>query len=130
MNGTQVRVRVSNSAGSVTSSAATLTVTASADSDSDGLPDAWEQQHFGSLNQAAGGDPDSDGSTNLEEYQAGTDPMDPLSHPGAVPTSVSPGGSGDDKPCGMGTVSGFREPSSRALFLAMISLMLTLVRRR
>lgn len=44
------------------------------DTDSDTLPDTWEQTHFGSLAQTAGGDPDNDGLTNLQEYQAGTDP--------------------------------------------------------
>jgi len=47
---------------------------ASADSDGDGLPDAWELQYFGNLNQTAAGDFDGDGLTNLQEYQLGTDP--------------------------------------------------------
>lgn len=46
----------------------------STDSDSDELPDDWEQFWFGSLSQTGGGDYDSDGFTNLEEYLAGTDP--------------------------------------------------------
>lgn len=44
---------------------------------SDGLPDAWQIAYFGSansLNAAPGADPDHDGLTNLEEYQAGTNP--------------------------------------------------------
>lgn len=53
-----------------------------ADSDKDGLPDEWEAQYGldplddGSLNADNGpnGDPDEDGATNLEEYQAGTNP--------------------------------------------------------
>ena len=49
------------------------------DSDGDGLPDDWEQTHFGSLAQNGSGDADSDGVSNLEEYQAGTDPTDPQS---------------------------------------------------
>lgn len=44
------------------------------DTDGDGLPDEWERFHFGSLSQNATGDPDSDGLTNLEEFNAGTDP--------------------------------------------------------
>ena len=44
--------------------------------DSDGLPDWWEQDFFGNLNQNATGDPDNDGLTNLEEYILGTNPND------------------------------------------------------
>jgi hypothetical protein len=47
------------------------------DTDNDGLPNWWEQQHFGNLNQNATGDPDSDGLTNLEEYVTGTNPTNP-----------------------------------------------------
>jgi hypothetical protein len=49
------------------------------DSDGDGLADAWELQHFGSLNASAGGDPDGDGVNNLHEYRAGTNPNDAAS---------------------------------------------------
>jgi hypothetical protein len=44
------------------------------DSDSDGLPDSWEMQYFGNLNQSANGDPDGDGLTNLQEFQQGRNP--------------------------------------------------------
>ncbi len=44
------------------------------DGDGDGLPDWWEQQHFGGLAQTGVGDYDADGRTNLEEFQDGTDP--------------------------------------------------------
>ena len=46
------------------------------DSDADGLPDEWEQLHFGGLGQGGGDDGDEDGAVNLAEYYAGTDPDD------------------------------------------------------
>jgi len=45
------------------------------DADADGLPDDWERLSFGNLEQGASGDPDGDGSTNLAEWAAGTDPL-------------------------------------------------------
>jgi calcineurin-like phosphoesterase family protein/Calx-beta domain-containing protein/purple acid phosphatase-like protein/thrombospondin type 3 repeat protein len=63
------------------------------DADGDGLPDAWEVTHFtNTTSQNGSGDPDSDGATNLEEYQAGTDPMDPASKPPSPGKSSSGGG--------------------------------------
>jgi hypothetical protein len=47
-----------------------------ADSDADGLLDEWELTYFGSLSPTAGGDADGDGLTNLQEQNAGTNPMD------------------------------------------------------
>jgi hypothetical protein len=44
------------------------------DSDSSGLPDAWEMQHFQHLGVDPTADEDHDGTTNLMEYLAGTDP--------------------------------------------------------
>ena len=52
------------------------------DLDGDGLADGWELTYFGSLDAPQGGpadDPDGDGATNLHEYYAGTNPLDPAS---------------------------------------------------
>lgn len=55
------------------------------DTDGDGIKDGWEVTYDDELNPLddsdAGEDPDGDGFTNLEEYQRGTDPEDPNSHP-------------------------------------------------
>ena len=64
------------------------------DSDGDGLPDWWEDKYGldpnddGSVDPDNGpnGDPDDDGYTNDDEYDADTDPTDPDSHPPAMPT--------------------------------------------
>lgn len=47
------------------------------DTDRNGLPDAWELQYFGLTGNSPAGDADNDGSTNLQEFQAGTDPTTP-----------------------------------------------------
>ena len=60
----------------------TVTVDETWDSDNDGIPDEWEKRFaldpFGDDSQL---DPDTDGFTNIEEFQAGTDPKDAGSHP-------------------------------------------------
>ncbi|MEW6982310.1 M4 family metallopeptidase [Colwelliaceae bacterium 6471] len=50
-----------------------------ADTDGDGIPDGWEIEHQLDPNSSADGqvDSDSDGGTNLQEYQMGTDPENP-----------------------------------------------------
>ncbi len=45
------------------------------DSDNDGLPDPWEMHYFGNLLSTASADTDTDGFSNIEEYQAGLDPQ-------------------------------------------------------
>lgn len=48
------------------------------DLDGDGLPNDWELLYFGGeTNAIASADPDGDGSDNLTEYIAGTDPTSP-----------------------------------------------------
>jgi len=60
------------------------------DSDADGLPDWWELAYFGSATAASpGGDADSDGATNLQEYRAGTDPLEAASKPVAPFSNAS-----------------------------------------
>jgi len=49
--------------------------------DDDHLPDTWEMQYFGNLEQNDGGDPDVDHASNLLEYQKGKKPNDPNSIP-------------------------------------------------
>jgi autotransporter-associated beta strand protein len=56
------------------------------DSDEDGLPDSWEQASFGNLGQAADGDADLDGSSNLAEWRLG---LDPANGGSAFRTSIS-----------------------------------------
>jgi hypothetical protein len=47
------------------------------DTDSNGLPDDWETFYFGAIGQNPNADPDGDGLTNLQEWQAakGLNPM-------------------------------------------------------
>jgi hypothetical protein len=45
-----------------------------ADANGNGLPDAWEMNYFGNLDQFATGDYDGDGTNILAEYQNGVDP--------------------------------------------------------
>jgi len=55
------------------------------DSDGDGIPDWWMTKYFGHPTGQAGDlslasdDADADGASNLQEYQAGTDPTNPNS---------------------------------------------------
>jgi len=55
------------------------------DMDNDGLPDYWEQMYGTSqVSMLPDEDDDNDGYTNLEEYEAGSDPTDPDSYPGHI----------------------------------------------
>lgn len=60
---------------------ASRNIVADEDSDQDGLPDWWELEYFGALSYGADDDPDLDDFTNLEEYEAGTNPTDGASKP-------------------------------------------------
>jgi hypothetical protein len=56
---------------------ATPVILAPPDADGDGLPDWWEQKFFDSRTGAVPEvDSDSDGQSNLAEFQAGTHPLD------------------------------------------------------
>lgn len=55
---------------------ATATVTRTVDENGNGIPDEWETAYgLAGADTAADADPDGDGRTNLEEYNAGTDPI-------------------------------------------------------
>ena len=56
---------------------ATIRVTPSGDSDGDGIPDDWEQQHFGNIDRNGTGDYDGDGISDLDQYLRGSDPLTP-----------------------------------------------------
>ena len=46
------------------------------DADANGLPDAWEEQYFAGQDIDPQADSDGDGTSNLMEYLAGTNPSD------------------------------------------------------
>ncbi|TWI65541.1 chitobiase/beta-hexosaminidase-like protein [Desulfobotulus alkaliphilus] len=59
------------------------------DTDKDGMPDAWELEHFGTLDRDGRGDFDGDGISDLDEYLNGFDPTVPQNVPG-IPEILSP----------------------------------------
>lgn len=56
------------------------------------LPEAWQLQYFGQTGVDPNGDPDQDGMTNLQEYTAGTHPVDGQSRFGFVRVARDPAG--------------------------------------
>jgi hypothetical protein len=69
-------VIVSNASGAVTSAPAAVWP----DSNGSGMPDWWQLQYFGNLNQLPTGDFDNDGVENLDEYLEGTNPNNASSY--------------------------------------------------
>ena len=68
------------------------------DGDGDGLPDSWELELFGDLNQAGGDDFDLDGLCNLFEWEEGGGREAADYYNGATPTLTVAGGSGQQGP--------------------------------
>ena len=62
------------------------------DANGNGIPDGWELQHFGNLDQPADGDFDGDAFSNRAEYLAGTDPEDPQSSLRITAIEIEAGG--------------------------------------
>lgn len=61
------------------------------DADANGLPDWWEQKHFGHLTGTdPNADADHDGPANLAEWRAGTDPTNAASFLHLIPAGVNP----------------------------------------
>ena len=57
-----------------------------------GLPESWQLQYFGQTGIDPNADPDGDGLTNLQEYKAGTSPIDPQSRFALITVTADPQG--------------------------------------
>jgi chitodextrinase len=69
-----------DTAGNHSSQSVVVSATTAPEVDADNLPDDWEIQYFGGISVANGGeaeDFDGDGSSNYDEWVAGTDPANP-----------------------------------------------------
>ena len=90
-NATEARGTYTNSATVITNRVLDIDFTlADPDDNTNSLPDWWEVKYSGSTtNWNGSGDPDGDHYTNLEEYQADTDPTNTLSHPWNLSGTVS-----------------------------------------
>ncbi|MBK1834725.1 DUF7594 domain-containing protein [Roseibacillus ishigakijimensis] len=63
----------------------TLTLVSNLDTDNDDLPDDWEISNFGDITTyGKDDDPDSDGFSNIQEFEAGSNPDDFFSIPGDI----------------------------------------------
>jgi hypothetical protein len=76
--GTNIFLRASDNAGHL-ANGNLFAVESEIDADGDGLPDAWELRSFGATSERPDADADADGVSNLEEFRAGTDPVNPES---------------------------------------------------
>ena len=116
------QVRSFDMAGNLSPLGAEVPVTTvAADTDGDGLPDEWEQKYFGEEPAAPGGDADGDGLTNLQEFQAGTNPKD--FYNGTLPTleSLFNGGPGPNDELAMIVHKPDGDPWPNALVVFTVS---------
>ncbi len=102
---------LSNEDGSVSLALTTvdgsITIEVDPDTDADSLPDAWELEHFSDLSQDGDGDFDDDGVSNLDEFNAGTNPSNPADPGGGITVTLSPAGAVDNGAQWRVTAGGF-----------------------
>ena len=63
----------------------------SSDANGDGIPDLWELQNFGTINIDPNADPNGNGVSNMQEYLAGTNPLQPGNYLRNVPSTIVSG---------------------------------------